>query len=175
MDFNTFAFISDFYILGSTLAATVAGTVPGDNLADPAASYVCGSDRCETLSASGLLYAPIVESTALASTVTQVALCRLKAISFDAATTAAEDITSNFQTICQTLGQLLRPSRPQDCGNMIDALTGAAAIRTSTVAAGPLVVANSTILGQMGDILVMANSTDSRIYFICANQIDYIG
>ena len=34
---------------------------------------------------------------------------------------------------------------------------------------------NSTILGQMGDILVIANSTDSRFYFICANKIDFMG
>ena len=58
---------------------------------------------------------------------------------------------------------------------MIDALTSAAAVRTSTVAAGPLVVENSAILGQLGDVLVMANSTDSRFYFICANKIDYMG
>ena len=105
---------------------------------------------------------------------TQAALCRLKAISFDALA-ADDDAAANFQSISQTLSQLLRPNRPQDCGSMIDALTSAAAVRTSTVAAGPLVISNSAIIGQLGDVLVMANSTDSRFYFICANQIDYMG
>ena len=174
VDFASFAFVSDFYILGSTLATPVAGTAPGDNLADPAASYVCGSDRCETLTVSGLLYPPEVGSTALEATVTQAALCRLKAIAFGAAATD-DDAAANFQTISQTLSQILRPGRPQECGTMIDALTSAAAVRTSTVVAGPLVVENSAILGQLGDVLVMANSTDNRFYFICANKIDYMG
>ena len=58
---------------------------------------------------------------------------------------------------------------------MIDVLTSAAAVRTSTVVAGPLIIANSAILGQLGDVLVMANSTDNRFYFVCANKIDFIG
>ena len=174
IDFTSFAFVSDFYLLGTTLIAPVVGTAPSDNLADPAGTYICGSDGCETATVSGQLYAPTVESTALGITVTQAALCRLKALSFDALAVDG-DATANFQTISQTLSQLLRPQRPQDCGSMIDALTGAAAIRASTVAAGPLVISNSAILGQMGDVLVMANSTDNRFYFICANQIDYIG
>ena len=175
VDFAAFAFVSDYYILGSTLETPTAGTAPGDNLAAPAGSYVCGSDRCETLTVSGLLYAPEVGSTALESTVTQAALCRLKAISFEAAATAAADEATNFQTISQTLSQLLQPDCPQACGTMIDALTSAAAVRTSTVVVGPLVVENSAILGQLGDVLVMANSTDNRFYFLCANKIDFMG
>ena len=174
-DFATFAFISDYYLLGSTLVAPVGGTAPGDNLAEPAGTYVCGSNSCETLTVSGLLYAPEAGGTALTSTVTQIALCRLKAIAFSSATTADADAAANFQTISQYLSQLLRPHKPQDCGSMIDALTNAAAVRTSTVAAGPLVVENSAIIGQLGDVLVMANSTNNRFYFICANKIDYMG
>ena len=174
VDFTSFAFISDFYLLGTTLTTPIAGTAPGDNLAAPAASYICGSDRCETLAVTGLLYAPEVGGPALAPPITQAALCRLKAIAFGAAATD-DDAAANFQTISQTLSQILRPSCPQECGTMIDALTSAAAVRTSTVAAGPLVVENSVILGQLGDILVMANSTDNRFYFICANKIDYMG
>ena len=174
VDFASFAFVSDFYVLGSALTAPVAGTAPGDNLAEPAGTYVCGSDSCETVTVSGSLYAPDTAGTPLASTVTQAALCRLKAIAFGALAVDG-DAAANFQTISQTLSQILRPQRPQECGTMIDALTSAAAVRTSTVAAGPLVVENSAILGQMGDVLVMANSTDNRFYFLCANKIDYMG
>lgn len=176
VDFTTFAFVTDYYVLGSGLDTPVAGTAPSDNLATPAGSYVCGGDSCDALTVSGLLYPPEAGATALTSTVTQVALCRLNAIAFGSAPDTAEDpVTGNFQTLSQTLGQLLRPQKPQPCGNLADALTNAAAIRASTVTTGPLVVANSTILGQIGDILVMANSTDSRFYLICANKIDFMG
>lgn len=176
VDFNTFAFVTGHYVLGSALDTLVAGTAPGDNLATPAGSYVCGGDSCEALTVSGLLFPTEVGATALEATVTQVALCRLYAIAFEAATDAGGDGSeSNFQSISQILGQLLRPKKPQDCSNLADALANAAAVRTSTVTAGPLVVENSTIIGQLGDILVMANSTDNRFYFICANKIDFMG
>ena len=175
VDFSTFAFVTDYYVLGSALETPVDGTAPGDNLATPAGTYVCGGDSCEALTVSGLLYPPEIGATALESTVTQVALCRLNAIAFAAAETDGTTAAANFQTISQALTQLLRPKRPQDCSNLADALTSAAAVRASTVTTGPLVVENSTILGQLGDILVMANSTDNRFYFLCANKIDFMG
>lgn len=176
VDFTTFAYVSDFYVLGTALTATTAGTAPSDNLADPTGTYVCGGDGCETITASGILYPPTTDGTALATTVTQVALCRLTAIAFEALAIDG-DTATNFQTISQTLGQLLRPQKPQDCcgSSMAQALSNAAVVRASTVVAGPLVVENSTVLGQIGNVLVMANSTDSRFYFICADKIDFVG
>lgn len=174
VDFTTFAFVTDYYVLGTALVAPDAGTTPSDNLEDPVATYVCGGDSCETLTVSGALYPPEVGCAALSPTITQAVLCQLTAIAFEAAFT---DVSAevNFQTISQTLGQLLRPQRQQECCSVADALTTAAAVRASTVTAGPLIVQNSTILGQLGSILVMANSTDSRFYFICANAIDFLG
>lgn len=175
VDFAAFAFITDDYVLGTPLTTPTAGTTPSDNLTAPAGTYTCGSDNCETVTVSGTLYPAAADGAALAPVVTQAALCRLKAISFTAAATTTETIAVNFQTISQTLSQLLRPQRPEICCSVADALTTAAAVRASTVIAGPLVVQNSTILGQLGSILVMANSTDSRFYFICANEIDFMG
>jgi hypothetical protein len=174
IDFSSFAFVSDHYVLGSALTTLPDGSAPGDNLAAPLGTYVCGSDTSETVTVSGLLYPPDITGTALTATVTQAVLCRIKAIAFDALAVDG-DAAPNFQTISQTLSRFLRPNRPPECGSMIDALTGAAAIRTSTVAAGPLIVENSAILGQLDNVLVMANSTDNRFYFICADQIDFIG
>lgn len=174
VDFSSFAFVSDFYVLGTALAATTGGTAPADNLGAPAANYVCGSDNCETVTVSGTLYAPSVGATALEATVTQAALCRLTAIAFGAAGDS-DTVAANFQSVSQIFSQLLRTCRPQECGSMGEALTNAAAIRASTVAAGPLIVENSVILGQLGNILVMANSTNNRFYFLCADKIDFIG
>ncbi len=174
VDFETFAFVTDHYILGTALIATDAGTTAADNLSEPAATYVCGGDSCETLTVSGTLYPPEIGAAALTAIVTQVALCQLTAIAFSAAAVDGS-AAANFQTISQTLGQLLRPQKPMDCCSVADTLTTAAAVRASTVTAGPLVVENSTILGQLGNVLVMANSTTSRFYFICANAIDFMG
>lgn len=176
VNFAAFAYITDYYVLGTALTAPIAGTAPADNLDAPTGTYVCGGDSCETITVSGALYAPTTGSTALAAIVTQAALCRLKAIAFDALAIDG-DPTANFQTISQLLSQLLRPQKPQDCcgTSMADAMTNAAVVRASTVVAGPLVVENSTILGQVGNVLVMANATDSRFYFICADDIDFVG
>ena len=174
IDFSAFAFVSDFYVLGTALATPTAGTAPSDNLAAPAGSYVCGSDSCETVTVSGSLYPPQVDGIAVSTIVTQASLCRLTAISFDALAVDG-DAAANFQSISQLLSQLFRPQKPVDCCSLADALTSAAAIRTSSVAAGPLLISNSAILGQLGDVLVMANSTDNRFYFVCANKIDFIG
>lgn len=174
INFSACSFVTDYYVLGSAMEAAASTTAPGDNLAGPAGSYVCGGDSCEALTVSGVLYPPQSAATALESTVTQVALCRLRAISLDAAG-SDDTAATNFQTLSQTISQLLRPQRPQPCGNLADALTNAAAIRASTITTGPLVVENSTILGQLGHILVVANSTDNRLYLICAGKIDFMG
>ena len=76
INFAAFAVVSDFYILGTTLDAPVAGTAPDDNLAAPAGTYVCGSDSCETVTVSGSLYAPEVGGTALATASTSSAPTR---------------------------------------------------------------------------------------------------
>ena len=156
IDFTSFAFVTDDYVLGTALVATAAGTEPVDNLAEPSATYVCGSDSCETLTVSGVLYPAVVGGVALGATVTQAALCQLTAITFDTLPVDG-DLAPNFQTVSQTISQLLRPQRHVECCSVADALTTAAAVRASTVVAGPLVVENSTILGQIGSVLVMAN------------------
>ena len=46
---------------------------------------------------------------------------------------------------------------------------------TATLAAGPLLVENALVLGQLGKLLVLANSTDGRFYLVCADKIDFIG
>ncbi len=174
VDFSSFAFVTDDYVLGTPVTTPPTDTAPSDNLTEPVGVYTCGGDSCETITVSGTLYPAAADSAALSPVVTQAALCRLTAIAFAAATTT-EPIATNFQTISQTLGQLLRPQKHNDCCSVADALTTAAAVRASTVVAGPLVVQNSTIIGQIGSILVMANSTDNRFYFICANAIDFMG
>lgn len=174
VDTAAFSFITDNYVLGTPISEAPAGTAPADNLTDPAATFICGGDNCESLTVSGTLYPTTVGGAALATIVTQVALCRLLAISFDAADTG-DGAEANFQIISQILGQRLRPEKPQECTSIVEALTSAAAVRASTLTVGPLIVQNSAILGQVGDVIVMANATDDRFYFICADKVEFMG
>lgn len=166
--------ISDYYILGSAIGTAPCNNRPGDNLCSPCATYTCGGDGCETISVSGPLYPPCTSADPLCTIISQAALCSLKAVSFDAA--SGGDPIDNFQLISQTLSQMLRPCHCQPCPTCLPtALTNAAASHAVTVVVGPLVVENSTILGQIGNVLVLSNATDNRFYFICANAIDFIG
>ena len=174
VDFSAFAFISSYSILGASVQAPTGGATPGDNLSALGATYRCGSCGCETVAASGSLYPPTVGGAAQSTAVTQAALCRLTAVAFDAANDTSLTSTANYQALVQLLTQMLHPTGPQTCVSVVDSVT-AGVSRTATLAAGPLLVENAQVLGQMGDLLVLANSTDERIYLVCADQVDFIG
>lgn len=171
IDFAAFGFVTDSYLLGITLIEPTVGTTPGDNLAGLTGTYVCGSAGCDAVAVSGELALAAVGAAPAALPVTQVALCRLDAIAF----TVSGVVETNFQTVSQTLSQLLEPRKPNCCDTVAGSLLGAAAARTATVTAGPLAVYNSVVLGTLGDVLVLANSTDSRFYLVCADKIGFIG
>lgn len=174
VDFAAFGFITDSFLLGTTATEPAVGTAPGDNLTDLTGSYVCGSTGCDTVAASGTLAPAAFGGAPFALPVTQIALCHLDAIAFTVA--GGEDTAANFQTLTQALSQLLNPGKPVCCSNTVaGSLLESAAARSATVTAGPLTVFNATVLGTAGEVLVLANSTDSRVYFVCADQIAFIG
>lgn len=175
VDFTAFGFITDSFVLGTTLVDPAPGTAPGDNLTALTGTYVCGSAGCDAVAASGAVAYAIPGAPPVALPVTQVALCRLDAIALTV-TGGEEGVAANFQTLTQTLAQLLEPGRPTCCsGTVAGSLLDAAAARSATVTAGPLTVFNAVVLGTLGEVLVLANSTDSRVYFVCADKIAFIG
>lgn len=171
VDFASFGFITDSYLLGTTLIDPCVGTTPGDNLDLLAGTYVCGTAGCDTIAVCGTVAPAVVGATPVILPVTQVALCRLDALVFSVTT----PLDTNFQTVTQTLSQLMEPRKTTCCDSVAGSLLGAAAARTATVTAGPLAVYNAVVLGTFGDVLVLANSVDGRIYFICAEKIAFIG
>ena len=178
INFDAFAFVSGYYILGTATTALTVGTAPADNLDAPAGSYICGGNSCSTAGVSGSLYAP-TGGEAIGSTVSLASLCSAAAVAFDAAAaTATATQAENFQSVRQLLSQILRPhSHQADCcmeGSLLNSLTTAAQ-QTVSLAAGPLLLENAAVLGEVGSVLVLANSTDFRFYFVCANNIDFIG
>jgi len=178
INFDAFAFVSGYYVLGSPITALTAGTTPSDNLDAPVGSYTCGGSSCSTAAVSGSLYAPL-GGEAIASSVSLASLCALSAVAFDAAAgTAVATQAENFQSARQLLSRLLRPCpQPQACerdGSLLSSLTSAAQ-QTVSLAAGPLLLENAAVLGEIGSVMILANSTDFRFYFVCANKIDFIG
>ena len=49
------------------------------------------------------------------------------------------------------------------------------AARTVTLTAGPLVLRGVTVLGELGDVLVLSNSADNRFYLVCTDTIGFFG
>lgn len=176
VDFDDFAFISDFFLVGTTLQNLETTQGPSDNLNNLNGNFTCGGDGRETITISGPLAYPIPGTPTAHNVISQAALCKLDAIAFEPEGQGAEK-TAKFKAISQFFTNLLQPQQDRDCccDSLLDALTERAATRSVTVTAGPLLVQNATILGQIGDILVLANPTDNRFYFICAGKITFIG
>ncbi|OUN22658.1 CotA family spore coat protein [Pseudoflavonifractor sp. An85] len=201
LDFNQAAFVTDTYVAGATINTTPAGTTPADNLNTMSGSFRRFSPcNCDLLEISALVNTPPETSTGV--TATQVPLCQLTAVALQTATAPASgDITSdqatanNFQTIQKILSQCLNPctnpcSTP--CGacacscacsddecccaaGLLSTLSQSNLSRKVTIVAGPLVLQGVTLLGTVGNVLVLANSTNNRIYFVCVNQIQFLG
>jgi len=173
---SAFAFIGSDYVLGATItAATPSDPTPNDNLSALTGVYSCGIS-CDTVSASGPLSPVTAGSDDAAIGITQAVLCDLTAIAFDAVDTDTTPNT-NFQTISQVLSQALQPNSIQlPCpASGAGTLLRSAAARTITLTAGALVLRGVTVLGELGDVLVLANSTDSRFYLVCADRIGFFG
>lgn len=200
LDFNQAAFVTDTYVAGATINTTPAGTTPSDNLNTMSGSFRRFSPcNCDLLEISALVNTPPETSTGV--TATQVPLCQLTAVALQTATAPASgDITSdqatanNFQTIQKILSQCLNPcTNPcaTPCGacacscacsddecccaaGLLSTLSQSNLSRKVTIVAGPLVLQGVTLLGTVGNVLVLANSTNNRIYFVCVNQIQFL-
>lgn len=177
INFSAAGFIADNYVIGTTITAPVASTTAVDNLAALTGTYVCGSSSCETASASGDLALAEEGAAPVAVNISQAALCKLNAVAFTAAGATDAELSTNFQTLTQLLSQLINPNQPDNCccSTIATSLLNATVARSVTLTAGPLLLSNVTVLGQIGDVLVLANSTTFRLYLVCADKIAFLG
>ena len=44
-----------------------------------------------------------------------------------------------------------------------------------SLTAGLLVLRGAQLLGTVGNVLVLANESSSRLYFVCVNSVQFIG
>ena len=182
---------------GPTTRAVVPSVTPTDNLADT----LTGSFRRFSPNSYDLIDvdAPVYDADGTEIfTATQVSLCKLDAVVIQgAAATAegdlsAEDVAArNFRCVRTRLAQKLAPCGGacgqdacscacdnQDCccaAGLLAALAQNNISRRVSLVAGLLVLENVTLLGTVGNVLVLANDTDNRLYFVCVNSVQFVG
>lgn len=131
-------------------------------------------------------------------TATQVSLCELDAVVIQAADacpegdlSAGEVTARNFRCLRQQLAQRLNPCGDpcgqswcscacdgRDCccaAGLLATLAQNNLSRRVSLAAGLLLLQNVTLLGTVGNVLVLSNDTDNRLYFVCVNSVQFIG
>ena len=131
-------------------------------------------------------------------TATQVSLCHLDAVAIQGAQACAEgDLTAdevtarNFRCLRQRLAQRLNPCGApcgeswcscacdgRDCccaAGLLATLAQNNISRRVSLTAGLLVLSGVTLLGTVGNVLVLSNDADNRLYFVCVNSIQFIG
>lgn len=131
-------------------------------------------------------------------TATQVSLCELDAVVIQGAKAcgegelSAEEVTArNFRCLRQLLAQRLNPCGnacgdnwcscacdERDCccaAGLLDTLARNNLSRRVSLAAGLLLLRNVTLLGTVGNVLVLANDCDNRLYFVCVNSVQFVG
>lgn len=131
-------------------------------------------------------------ATATGVTASQLSLCSLNAVVFDAAGANPAAMETNYQTAKTFFQQTLcdscsfpmpcppcSDSRHPKCGRcrqgVMDALSQNQLPRPISLTAGYLILAGASILGILGDVLVLSNDEDRRFYYVCTDKIDLLG
>lgn len=195
LDFEQTAFVTDHYVAGAAVTESVGTDSPADNLVAPLAGIFrrLSPYSCDLLDISATLYTPPATATGL--TASQVSLCELVAAVIQLAEAEAEGELSpeevaarNFRRVRRILSQRISPCDctggapccPCDRGDcccaagVLSALAESNLSRRVSVAAGPLLLSGVTLLGRVGNVLVLANDEAQRIYFVCVNQVEFI-
>lgn len=195
LDFDMTAFVTNDYTAGAGVTQTVAEEAPADNLTEPLAGTFrrFSPGTCDLLDISAELFA--APETATNLTVTQVNLCELVAVIIQLAETEAEgELTAeqvaarNFRRVRRILARSLSPNDAcsdddctcadcEDCccaAGLLSALSGSNLSRRVSLAAGPLLLNGLTLLGNVGNVLVLANEEALRFYFVCVTHIQFL-
>ena len=185
VDFQTFAFVTEDYLVGDTLIAATPTAAAYDNLGpELAGSFNRFSPcACDYIDVTGAVFLPTTTDAATGLTASRLNLCDISAIAFGVEADTAEPATDNYQSARRLLQRLLQgpcrpdcPPYPDPCDEMCrcrcdeeDFLGG----NVSLIVDG-LLLANMAVLGKVGKVLVLANDTDSRFYFVCAERATFV-
>ena len=172
---------------------------PSDNLGKLTGSFRRFAPcTCDLLDIEAGLYT--AGGKRCAFTASQVSLCQLDAVVIQGSETAAkgdlftgEAAERNFRCLCDRLAQRLNPAGDmcgqepcpcscacdgRDCccaAGLLSTLAQNNLSRRVSLAAGLLVLKNVTLLGTVGNVLVLCNDADNRLYFVCVNGVQFVG
>ena len=179
--------------------APVDPNKPSDNLGKLTGSFRRFAPcTCDLLDIEAGLYAAGKKNCGF--TANQVSLCQLDAVVMQSAGTAAKgdlfacgEAAQNFRCLCDRLAQRINPAGDvcgqepcpcscvcdgRDCccaAGLLDTLARNNLSRRVSLTAGLLVLKNVTLLGAVGNVLVLCNDADCRLYFVCVNSVQFVG
>lgn len=124
----------------------------------------------------------------------EVSLCALTAIAFESAGVTPEQQAYNYQAAKQTLLQILRPKCPPPCRpctpprpkkctvpaccenkGILSSMDRCGMSRTVSLTAGNLLLVGATLLGTIGNALILSNDSENRFYFVCGENVEFLG
>ena len=197
IDFQSFAFVTTDFLVGSTLTAPTTTDASYDNLAaDLTGTFSRFSPgACDYIDVAGTVEFPVVGGAPTGLTATRLNLCDLLAVAFDPEGETAADVTTNYQAARALFQQLLTqprgprppyppyppfppapnyPPYPDPCDECCcygqDNTMGGSV----SLFAGPLLVANATVLGSIEGVMILANDTAERFYFVCSDDAELV-
>lgn len=197
LDFDGFAFVTDDLVVGAQ--PVCMSECSKDNLGPLNGTFRRFSPcNCDLIDIAGCAYGPF---GALID-VDQATLCSLSAIAFQvqgcsaggpAAPVSGCDCPITAETRYRRVRDLLQcqlSAVDRACGEcvchcdctddcccaqgVLAALSGVSLNKRATLIAGLLALRNVTVLGTVGNVLVLGNDDDFRFYFVCANKVEML-
>ena len=187
VDFGAFAFVTTDLLVGSGLTAPVLADASYDNLAADLTGTFSRFPpcACDYIDVAGDVSLPDYGAPATGLTVSRLNLCDLVAVAFGVTDTAADNYLTARQLLQSLLQRPRRPGRggdpflptpslpgpyppyPDPCDTCCCETEGSMG-GTVSLLAGPLLVANATVLGSLDGVMVLANDTAQRFYLVCS-------
>ncbi len=185
VDFQSFAFVTPEYLVGAALIAPEIFAAAYDNLSDPLVGTFSrfSPGNCDDISVAGVVELPDYGAPPTGLTASRIDLCDLVAVVFEPAGETEEEETENYQAARTLLRTLLQPGRrprppfppgpdfppyPDPCDCCCAPQNNAGG--SISLLAGSLLVANATVLGSLDGVMVLANDSAERFYFVCEND-----
>lgn len=193
LDFDGFAFVTDDLVVGAQ--PVTMGPMAKDNLSELSGTFRRFSPcNCDLIDIEGTAYGPfgsLIE-------VDQATLCSLSAIVFQVTEGASAPCSCDclntrearyrrvrdllqceLNTFSRACGECVcHCDCTDDCccaEGVLAALSGLSLNKRATLIAGLLALRNVTVLGTIGNVLVLGNDEEYRFYFVCANKVEMLG
>lgn len=186
VDFQAFAFITEDFLVGDSLEAATPAATAYDNLA----ATLAGSFNrfspcaCDYIDVTGTVYLPTATAADAVTglTASRLNLCDISALAFGVVPDTTEPATDNFASARAILQRLLQgpcrpdcPPYPDPCDEACNCCSGDDFFGGSvSLVVDGLLLANVSVVGKVGKILVLSNDTDERFYFVCTEKATFI-